>query len=116
MIDRQFQFDNALTKGQDFIELIQVTCFIKYLYLIKMFVFINAKKVHSFLLQPKKSAFTKFGEYKLLNFTNTRLPKEHILFQIIVFIPIPNIPIKMDCFWKVLLSLTLESMSEVTLF
>ena len=114
MLDGQFEFDNALTLSRDFIELTQVTCFIKYLYLIKMFIFINSKKVHLFLLQPKKSAFTQFGEYKLLNFTNTQLPKEHILLQIIVFIAIPNISIKMDFFWKVLLSLTLESMSELT--
>ena len=30
-----------------------------------MFIFINATKVHSFLLQPKKLAFTPIGEYKM---------------------------------------------------
>ena len=50
MLDGQFKFDNGLTLSRDFIELTHVTGFIKYLYLIKMFIFINAKKVHSFLL------------------------------------------------------------------
>ena len=38
---------------------------IKYLLLIKMFIFINATKAHSFLLQPKKLAFTPIDEYKM---------------------------------------------------
>ena len=50
IFDGQFEYYNGLTLSRDFIELTHVTGFIKYLYLIKMFIFINAKKVHSFLL------------------------------------------------------------------
>ena len=48
--DGWFEYDNRLSLISGFIELRHVTGFIKCLYLIKMFIFINAKKVHSFSL------------------------------------------------------------------
>ena len=54
MWDERFQYDNHLRLTKAVIELSHMTSFIKYLLLIKMFMFINATKVHSFLLQPKK--------------------------------------------------------------
>ena len=54
MWDERFQYDNHLRLTKAVIELSHMTSFIKYLLLIKMFMFINATKVHSFLLQPNK--------------------------------------------------------------
>ena len=53
MWDEPFEYDNHLGVTKAGIELSHMTSFIKYLLLIKMFIFINATKVHPFLLQPK---------------------------------------------------------------
>ena len=45
MRDEQFETDNHLGLTKDFIKLSQITSFIKYLILLKIFIFINAKKV-----------------------------------------------------------------------
>ena len=69
MRDEQFETDNHLGLTKDFIELSQITSFIKYLILLKIFIFINATKDWSFLLQPKKPAFATIGKNKMLDFT-----------------------------------------------
>ena len=69
MGDEQFGSDNHLGLTKGFIELRQITGFIKYLNLLKIFIFINAKKVWSFLLQPNKPDFATIGKNKMLDFT-----------------------------------------------
>ena len=60
-----YECDNHLGLTKAFTVLNHMTSLIKCLLLIKMFIFINATKVHSFLLQPKNLAFTPIGEYKM---------------------------------------------------
>ena len=67
-----YECDNHLGLTKAFTELNHMTSLIKYLLLIKMFIFINATKVHSFLLQPKKLDFTPIGEYKMQGYSQRR--------------------------------------------